>query len=94
VGFVRPRHRPAYQFYRKLPHVQTQIDKIAKVRGATKANGANLRREIAQELFEALDEDSQTEWSGLADQEHDEAMEKWKHDTTSPPSTAPTDRQR
>ena len=91
MGFVRPHHRPAYQFYRKLPHFQTQIDNIAKVRRATKAN---LRRELAQELFEALDEDSQTEWLGLADQEHDEAMEKWKHDTTSPPSTTPTDRQR
>jgi len=64
------------------------------VSGYTKKSGANLRAQIAKEWFEKLDDETKADWADLAKEEHNEAMAQFKHATTSPPSTEPTDRQK
>lgn len=61
---------------------------------AEKKKMASIREKVAKEMYDGLSSEDKAHWLGVAKEDHEVALAKWKVDLEAPPSEAPADRQR
>jgi hypothetical protein len=95
VGMQRPRLKSAVDTWRKTQRedIEREVKRVVIRDGTPRSQLAKLRSTIARKFFEALPVEEQKNWSELAKEEHEAALERWKQDTSGEPSKDPVDRQ-
>ena len=88
----RPRLKSAVNVWRKT--VRREIDAIVKAKQLPHAQRAKHRDQTAREMFAKLTVEERAQWTEQAKEEHEEALEVWKGETSGEVSTTPEDRQR
>jgi hypothetical protein len=74
--------------------IEAEASRRNKELGASRNKLVSLREKVAREFFEKLSQEEKTSWASRAKEEHRMVTEKWKRESTAPPSTDPADRQR
>jgi len=88
----RPRLKSAANVWRKT--ARQEIDAIVKEKQLPRAQMAKHRDQTAREMFANLSVEEREQWAQQAKEEHEEALEVWKRETSGELSTTPEDRQR
>ncbi|PPQ82465.1 hypothetical protein CVT26_012727 [Gymnopilus dilepis] len=91
----KPRRRTAVNVWRKTRRVaiELQVKRIAEEVGVSKDRWAALRDKVARDMFNALPEVEQEQWTQQAKLESDFAMEQWKNAMLGEPPNTNTDYQ-
>ena len=88
----RPRLKSAVNVWRKTARLE--IDAIVKEKQLPHAQMAKHRNQMAKEMFARLSVEEKQQWAEQAKDDHEEALEAWKAETSGDLSTTPEDRQR
>jgi hypothetical protein len=91
-----PRQITAVNAWRKghRKDIEAEASRRAKELGDSRKTLVSLREKVAKEFFANLSQEEKTSWANRAKDEHHEAVEKWKRESTVSPSTDPADRQK
>ena len=92
----KPRLKAPVNIWRKTKRTEIDLEakKITERQNTPLSRHAAVRDKVAREMYNLLSQEEQSQWIAQGKEEHVAAMEKWKADTESSPSTTPEDRQR
>lgn len=96
TSIKKPRLKSATNVWRKSQRqeIDVQVKKITQAGDTPRTALAAIRDKVARELFDKLPQEDKTHWIGVAKEEHEEALTRWKEDCEGNCSTSPKDRQK
>ncbi|KAG6835662.1 hypothetical protein H0H93_015970 [Arthromyces matolae] len=96
VSTQKPRKRTAHNIWRRSNAEKVEAEVQRKTKGVkiAKHQVLTVYDEVALALFKKLSTEDQEQFKGLAEEEHEEDVKKWKEASKLKVSTEPVDRQR